>query len=472
MRRRLSIAMALMVAVALVLAGSVLAIVTVRYTRDQTRVELIHEAQDLAVGVRQEVARKPLADPAIRLRAILAALKSPLRLEGVAVLGVRADGKIFDPLSPHVRPRLPSGLTRADLAPASLLGGHTVSGVAGAVVFAAVPYRAEIQVLGRPRDVLQFVVLTRRPPNGLADAGPWFLGTAAVIIAIAVMVARRLGHRIVAPVEAVESAAKRIAAGDLTTRVPEPPATDPELASLVASINTMAESLARARGAERQFLLSVSHDVRTPLTSIRGFAEAIEDGVTADTARAASVIASESRRLERLVGDLLDLAKLEARRFSLDLRVVDLGDIAHATTDGFSPAAADLGLSLSARGPVQGLPEVRADPDRLGQVVANLIENALKYARTSVAVGYGCSGQLGLLWVDDDGPGIPGEDLPRVFDRLYSSRRQPGRQVGSGLGLAIVAELVDAMGGSVRAQSPLTSTGGTRVVVTFPLAAS
>lgn len=470
MRRRLSIAMAVMVAGALLLAGSVLAIVTVRDTRSQTRVELVREAQGLAVSVRQGVASDPVANPAVRLRSILATLKSTLRLEGVAVLGVRPDGRIFDPLTPRKRPHLPSGLTRADLSPTELLGGRTVSGVAGPVVFAAVPYRAEIQVLGRPRNVLQVVILTRRPPTGLANAGPWFLGAAVLIMVIALGVARRLGRRIVRPVEAVELTARRIAAGDLTARVPEPPATDPELASLVASINTMTESLARARGAERQFLLSVSHDLRTPLTSIRGFAEAIEDGVTADTVRAASVIAAESRRLERLVGDLLDLAKLEARRFSLDLSVVDLGDVAHATADGFAPAASELGLDLTSSGPGQGVVRVRGDPDRLGQVVANLIENALKYARTAVVVGYAASGTSAALWVDDDGPGIAAEDLPRVFEGLYASRRRPGRQVGSGLGLAIVAELVGAMGGSVRAESPVGVAGGTRVVVTLPVA--
>src|SRR5207248_7955691 len=100
-----------------------------------------------------------------------------------------------------------------------------------------------------------------------------------------------------------------------------------ELASLARSINTMAATLARSRGLERQFLMSVSHDLRTPLTSIRGFAEAIADGAATDDRRAAEVITAESRRLERLVGDLLDLAKLEARHFSLDIQPVDLADV-------------------------------------------------------------------------------------------------------------------------------------------------
>src|SRR3984893_18606352 len=138
--------------------------------------------------------------------------------------------------------------------------------------------------------------------------------------------------------------------------------------------------MARSRGLERQFLMSVSHDLRTPLTSIRGFAEAIAEGDAPVEHRAAEIIASESRRLERLVRDLLDLAKLDARRFSFDLRRVDLGEVVLDTGEGFRPAADDLGLSLTVEPGMPGAMTVTADPDRLAQVVANLVENALKYA--------------------------------------------------------------------------------------------
>ena len=112
-----------------------------------------------------------------------------------------------------------------------------------------------------------------------------------------------------------------------------------------------------------------------------------------------------------------------------------------------------------------------ADPDRLAQVVANLVENALKYAQTRVQVAVASSPQGAIISVDDDGPGIAADDLPRVFDRLFISSRYPARQVGTGLGLAIVAELVAAMGGAVRAESPTgrAGAGGTRVVVTLPM---
>jgi len=456
--------MVAMVVGTLVLTGVVTLVLTVHDARRQTLTELVHEAQQLALTVPSEANGSNRADPARSLHNLLVALKRPLRLEGEAVLVVRSNGTLLDPVTPHQRPVLPAGLTVADIYPAALLAQRTVSGTAGSVVYAAVPYRSAIQIGGNQVDVVQVVILTRSPPTGLAGVGLWLVFTAAVIVAVAVVVAYRLGHRFVRPLEAAEAVTRRIAGGDLDARVPEPPGTDDEVASLTRSVNAMAAALARARGAERLFLLSVSHELRTPMTSIRGFAEAITDGVTPDAARAAGVIAAESQRLERLVGDLLDLAKLQARRFSLDLRAVDLGPSVAASAAAFAHAAGDVGVSLLVdAGPVAAT----ADADRVAQVTANLVENALKYARGHIRVAVATSEGQPVLWVDDDGPGIPSADLPRVFERLFTSRSRPGRKVGSGLGLAIVAELVEAMGGSVRAESPLGPYGGTRVVVTF-----
>ena len=224
----------------------------------------------------------------------------------------------------------------------------------------------------------------------------------------------------------------------------------------------MAAALERSRGLERQFLLSVSHDLRTPLTSIRGYAEALTEH-KAKPGRAAAVILSESRRLERLVGDLLELAKLDARRFSLDLRPTDVADVVAGTAEGFRPAAGDAGLVLKVDVSGDGIATATADPDRLAQVVANLVENALKFAGRRITVGAGPGEGHVLVWVEDDGPGIAPEDLPHVFDRFYTVARTPARQVGSGLGLAIVHELVEAMGGSVDAEPG--AGGGARMVV-------
>jgi len=469
MRRRLTIAMVLMVVGALVLAGLASLALVVRNTATQTRHELIHEADGLALSVQSEadIANKG-ADPAKALRNLLLALKGPLSLEGSAVVVVLPRGTFLNIPVTRGTATLPSGLTASDLDPTQLLQGMTVSGTKGGLVYAAVPYRADVQIGTVARDVEQVVILTRRPPSALAGAGLWFLVSSLVILVVAVIVARLLGRRFVRPIEAAQAVTSQIAGGDLEARVPESPGTDPELAALAHSINSMAASLDRAKGAERQFLLSVSHDLRTPLTSIRGFAEAIEDGVTADVLAAGGVIASEARRLERLVADLLALAILEARRFTLQLQPLDLAASVTTAAAGFAPAAAELGLSLVVDTPPSPVIEATADPDRVAQVTANLVENALRYATHEVRVAAGSGAGQPQLWVQDDGPGISAEDLPRVFDRLFVSRPNGDRPVGSGLGLAIVAELVAAMGGTVRAESPLSPEGGTRMVVTLP----
>jgi two-component system sensor histidine kinase BaeS len=169
----------------------------------------------------------------------------------------------------------------------------------------------------------------------------------------------------------------------------------------------------------------------------------------ADRVRAAGVIASETRRLERLVADLLDLARLDAHQFSLASRSVDARDIIGATVAGFSPLAEQWGVQLSMT-PGAAVP-VDTDPERLAQIVANLVENALKYAHHRV---------------DDDGPGIPVGEQTRVFDRLYTARGEPGRAVGTGIGLAIVHELAGAMGGDADCRS--LDGRGTRFVVRIP----
>jgi len=224
--------------------------------------------------------------------------------------------------------------------------------------------------------------------------------------------------------------------------------------------------------------MSISHDLRTPLTSIRRYAEAVAEGAAdaeESRRRAALIIEAEARRLERLVADLLELARLDTREFSLHLGPVDVAEVARHATLALEPAAREAGLQLvvsGERGPIMAL----ADAERLAQVVANLVENALKYAAHTVEVTAraavfpggppGPPGGGAEIAVADDGPGIDPGDLPRVFERLYTSRRHPGRKVGTGLGLAIVRELVTAMGG--RVDVGVTPEGGTRFVVALP----
>ena len=165
------------------------------------------------------------------------------------------------------------------------------------------------------------------------------------------------------------------------------------------------------------------------------------------------------------MGDLLELAKLDARRFSLDMRATDVCEVITDTAEGFRPAAEAAGVRLIVHVPGRAALVADADPDRLAQIVANLVENALDFASKRITVGTGRSDGAVELWVEDDGPGIEPADLPHVFDRFYTVSRTPSRHVGSGLGLAIVHELVDAMGGTVRAEPG--PKGGARLVVTL-----
>jgi len=437
MRRRLTLSIVGVVAAALVVSGLVSILLVGARERHRVEQEVTREAQGLAAQADR-----------VERPAVLLNLGRFLRLRDLRLVRVTAAGQ--------VQGALPVGVRTEDIRPADLLAGGTVHGRRLGLAFAAAP-------VSTPRGDRAAFVLTRRA--GLVPGiTPYFLLSSALALLVAAVVGDQLGRRIARPLQAAELATRRIAAGELDAPVPVPTGADPELASLARSINTMAETLARSRGLERQFLLSVSHDLRTPLTSIRGFAEAIADGAATDTRRAAEVIAAESRRLERLVRDLLELAKLDARRFSLDLRRVDLGEVVTDTAEGFRPAAAGYDLALAVA-PVPAPLAVTADPDRLAQVVANLVENALKFATGRISVGAYPHPLGAAVVVEDDGPGIAGTDLPNVFQRLYTTSRAPARQVGSGLGLAIVAELVTAMGGTVEAQSPIGPAGGTRVVV-------
>jgi len=455
-RRRLMLAMVGLVAVTLVVAGVGGLLLTGKQARDQAQSQLVAEADALATS---KYGVHSVAD--------LKVLRKTLALADADYVRINDAGKIARPLR--------HGLTSADLDVPDLQNGDTVSGRLGNLVYAAAPVQLSAVQRVRLRvgvDGALVVLLTRN----VGDLGPswgYFIVAGGIALAIAALIAWQMSHRIARPLIEAEEATGRIAAGELTSRIPARANDYPELASLAGSINNMAQSLEDSRARERHLLLAVSHDLRTPLTSIRGFAEAIQDGAIDDSSHAADVIIAEARRLERLVGDLLDLTKLEARQMSIAMRPTDAVEVVSTTAEGFRPAAAKSGLQIVIQGsPDDGLrptPFVAADPDRLAQLLANLIENALTYASTTVAVRVTDFPEVGscIITVDDDGPGIAPGDLGRVFERFYRADRGPNRRLGSGLGLAIVAELAAAMGGSVRAESPLRGGGGSRFLVTL-----
>lgn len=265
----------------------------------------------------------------------------------------------------------------------------------------------------------------------------------------------------------LEGASRRIADGDLGARAPVDG--DDEITAVSVAFNDMAGELEAVRERERAFLMAVGHDLRTPLTTIRGYAEALDEGAVdaADMERVASVLHVQTDRLSRLVEDLTLLARLEAREFSLRPEPVDVGAHVKEIVESYRERADRVFVRLSFTAAPVGL--VTVDPDRLSQICGNLLNNALRYTPDggAVAVRVESAGESVRLSVADSGPGIDPGDLPRVFDRLYVAERyRPIRPEGSGLGLSIVKELVDAMGGGVAVDSRLGR--GTTVTVDLP----
>ena len=457
MRRRLMMAFIGLIAGVLVVAGAGSLILTRNAARNQAQAQLVTESQSLATGAHEARSLK-----------VLAVIKRVLKLEDARTVRVSILGQLVT--AP------PQGVTSADLDPTALLAGQTVQGRDGDVVFAATPIPLTAAERVRLRLHGQLAIVLTRDVGDLGPSWAYFTVAGGGALVIAALVAWQLSRRMSRPVVEATAVTQRIAAGDLDSRVVVRAGDYSELVTLARSINEMAQNLGDGRERERNLLLAVSHDLRTPLTSIRGFAEAITDGAVEDNAHAAEVIVAESRRLERLVGDLLDLAKLEAHQLSITMRPTDAAEVMSTTAEGFRPLAERNGIALMVDEPPMTLDPVDADPDRLAQMLANLMENALTYASSAVTVrlapsANGTTGGTATVTVEDDGPGIAPTDLERVFERFYRADRGPNRRVGSGLGLAIVSELASAMGAGVHVESPaVPGRGGSRFVVTLPLA--
>jgi signal transduction histidine kinase len=265
--------------------------------------------------------------------------------------------------------------------------------------------------------------------------------------ALAALLSFVVARSIVRPVRRVAAASRALAAGETPLAVPEEGST--ELASLAQAFNEMAEQLATSRESERTFLLSVSHELKTPLTAIRGYAEGLAEGAFGPD-EAARTILLESRRLERLVRDLLDLARMNRHEFSVGREAVDLGEIAREAVARHEGAAREFGVALTAEA---GEAWVVADHDRMLQVASNLVENALRETPPGGSVSVR-SEAGGRLLVADTGPGLEAADLEHAFDRFFLyDKYGRERPVGSGLGLAIVKQLSEAMGGSVTVEA-------------------
>ena len=438
LRGRLARALAAVAAISVVITAVIAYGLVRRFAQDEALRQLRRDA-----GV---LSRQPLdGDDPVRLR-IPAQLRLAVQLleaSGDHFARIGPGGRVVteDPVAASIAAavvRERDGLDRAN---------GTVDAEGRRYAYVLVPVAdgrrtAGVVLLARPASLAGDLL---RPILARVAAG----GIVAVLVALAISyaIARRLSGR----VHRLAEAAGSIAVGDLDHRVPIEGGD--EIAELARRFNAMAASLAEARRREREFLAGVSHELRTPVTAIRGYAGAIADGTAASPAEqteALGVIEVEAERLERLVQDVVDLARLGSDQFRLERGAVDLAGTLDEAARAHAAQAADGGVRLETA--VAEPLGTTTDATRVRQVVSNLVENALRVTPSGglVRIAGRVDGSRIVIEVADTGPGIAATDLPHVFERGYLWNAYQGeRRVGTGLGLAIVRELAAALGGRI-----------------------
>lgn len=285
----------------------------------------------------------------------------------------------------------------------------------------------------------------------------------------AVVVSTFTARRIVGPIQAMMKASQRIAAGDYRQRIQVP--SQDELGALARAFNRMADTLERTEQRRMELIGDVAHELRTPLSSMKGVMEGLVDGVLTAEPATFLLVQREVSRLQRLVYDLEELSRAEAGQIPLEPRPVAPADLVGAASDRLWSQFEDKEVSLRPDVPTD-LPQVRADPGRIIQVLLNLLGNALQYTSSGgqVTVQAWRDGREVVIVVQDTGIGIPAEHLPHIFERFYRvdrARSRPGG--GNGIGLTIAKHLVEAHGGRIWATSPGPGQGST-FSFTLPIA--
>ncbi|MBI3536130.1 MAG: HAMP domain-containing protein [Chloroflexi bacterium] len=344
-----------------------------------------------------------------------------------------------------------------------LRGEFTVKETGKKFLYAAV-------AAGQLRGQAVFLALATNEPSFfsmLDDIGPSLLFAGAVALVISFAFALLLARSIAGPIARLTRGTEAIARGQYDHRVPD--SGRDEIARLASSFNTMAQQVQRARQMEKDFVADVSHELKTPLTSIQGFAQAFLDGAVVDmdgARRAAQTIFDETARMARLIGDLLTLARLESGQIPLTRAQIDLRDVLPRWVERFQARAHARDEKIVTI--IDALPLITGDAGRLEEVISNLIDNAIKYNRAGGTVtltaqlespsavtrrGAATRGPARVqISVADTGEGIPAADLPRVFERFY--RGDKARVAGgTGLGLAIAHEIIAAHGGEITVAS-------------------
>jgi signal transduction histidine kinase len=293
-------------------------------------------------------------------------------------------------------------------------------------------------------------------------------GIYAMLAAIALAIL--LGNWVEAPLQKLVDQSEAVSRGEAQPVPPEGPV---EVRRLFAAFNSMVARLNASQQSQRDFIANVSHELKTPLTSIQGFAQAILDQETApskETGKSARIILDEAQRMHKMVLGLLTLARLDAGIASIKTDSVDLQSLLQNVLEKLTPQAKAAGIILDHN--LDPVPEIRADAENLTQVFVNLVENGIKYSSRGDRVCITChqAGKLIEIHVRDHGVGIPLKDQTRIFERFYQAdkARRGGPKRGVGLGLSIASQLVKAMGGSISVESAPAS--GSDFMVKLPIA--
>lgn len=328
--------------------------------------------------------------------------------------------------------------------------------------------------------------------SGLVTELGWgFVAAGLVALLVSLILGLLITRSIALPLQRMAAAAGAATAGNYNLRLPE--TGPPEIKRVAAGFNLMLNRVEGSQQAMRDLVSNVSHELKTPLTSIQGFSQAIMEGATAtDEARrrAAAIIHQEANRMTRLVTDLLDLARIDSGQVVMQQSPLDLAQILEATAKRLLPQAVEKQIKLVKQWPQ--LPPVVGDGDRLAQVFTNLLDNALhhtpsggrvvitgavapnlphprRFTPTPPNATTAVSARADFVEISmaDTGPGIPPAELARIFERFYQVDKSRKRGRGTGLGLAITKEIVDAHGGQLRAES--VEGVGTKITVLLPV---
>jgi len=292
-----------------------------------------------------------------------------------------------------------------------------------------------------------------------------FLVVGSFSFLLSLFAAGILAKRFSKPIMKTSHIAKQIAGGNYNTRFLGRSKIR-ELDELISAFNHMAASLENEENLRKRLTDDVAHELRTPLAAVSFHLEAMMEGVWEPTPHRLQSCYEEIERISGLVSDLESLAKVEKDNLQLERVHVDLLELAHTVAGNFVPESAKKDISISVEGKVS---HVSADKDRLNQVLTNLLSNAIKYTNEGgeIYIEVQDTEEYGVLTVRDNGIGIPNQDLPFVFERLYRTDLSRNRLTGGvGIGLAIVKSIVAAHGGTVRVESEVEQ--GSRFIVTIP----